>query len=439
MTLRTLGRIAAPLAILAAGGLTMAALMASGEDLPRRRAEPATPTVETLTVRPTSAPLMLEATGRVAPARQVALRPKVDGEVVTLAEDALPGGILCKGTEVLRLDDRDYRLEVAKAESALDKARADLDLEMGEQEVARKGLDLLKDTPLGRVEATELSMRKPQLEQARAEVAVAEADLAQTRLDLEHTVIRAPFNALVLSLDTNLGAQANAGDTLLTLVGTDRYWVEASVPLDRLRAMGLDAVSMLDADVPVEVVSQAGDAAWHGRLLSFTGSLSGDTHMAGILVEVADPLGLKADAATAATGGRAMVLNDFVTLRIQGPEASGIVVLDRALLRDNDTVWVLADGVLDVREVDVAWKHGDSVYVSAGLWDGDAVVTSSIAAPVAGMRLRTEPPVPVPTDSTDHADGGRAPWAVRLPAAPRTAPGPALGPVVAAADAPEAP
>jgi hypothetical protein len=71
-------------------------------------------------------------------------------------------------------------------------------------------------------------------------------------------------------------------------------------------------------------------------------------------------------------------------------------------------VWVLEDGVLAIREVTVAWRREHSVLVSDGLAEGDLLVTSALAAPVAGMPLRdvAAPPSSSPLTASAAAPEG---------------------------------
>ena len=372
--------VLAPLALLAAGVVVAAYLGATGPTMQRGEPEKTLTLVETVRAESGSEAMVLQVLGTVVPAREVALSPEVSGRVASLSEKAVPGGLLLAGEEMLRLERDDYLVEVAKCRAALNQAQADLALEMGEQSVAREEIEMLRAVTGEEVAANDLTLRKPQLMQARAAVASAEADLRKAELDLSRTVVSAPFNALITELSTNLGSQVNAGDALMTLAGTDQYWIEASVPLDRVRQMGLDDRGM---DIQATVISQAGNGRWQGRVLSFAGTLAGDTHMAKILVAVDDPLGLDDP------GGRPMVLGDYVRIDIQGPSLEDVIALPRALLRDNDSVWVYDDGSLDIRPVEVAWKDTDRVYVTGGLAPDELVISSSLAAPTPGMLLTT--------------------------------------------------
>ena len=171
----------------------------------------------------------------MVPARQITLRARVSGHIAALAANFTPGGLLKKGQDALDLDPEDYRLAVRQAESTLAEAQAALDLEMGQQRVAKAQLDMLAEASEALEGDTSLALREPQLAQARAAVANAAAALDQARLNLERTRVRAPFNALVTARSVDVGSEIGTSDTLATLVGTDEYWVQAAVPLDKLR------------------------------------------------------------------------------------------------------------------------------------------------------------------------------------------------------------
>ena len=64
--------------------------------------------------------------------------------------------------------------------------------------------------------------------------------------------------------------------------------------------------------------------------------------------------------------------------------------LDRDLLRREDTVWVMEDGALDIRDVTVLLRDNDYVYLSDGLDQGDQVVATDLATVVDGAALRLE-------------------------------------------------
>lgn len=366
-------RVILPLAIIAAGAATAWHFKANKPVVQRRPPAQQKTLVETVLARPSSARAMVSGMGTVVPARETVLRPRVSGNVVAMSQDFTPGGIVKNGDELMRIDPDDYRIALEKRLSELQKAKADLALEQGRQEIARREIELLRQASPGDVSGTELALRKPQLDQALADVALAEADLAQARLDLDRTVIHAPFNALVLERNVNLGSKVDASDALATLVGTDAYWIEVTVPLDSLKFL-----DMTLQGAPAAVHSQLGGESWAGRVLRMTGTLDEDSRMAALLVAVDDPL---------TSGTVPLVLNDYVKVDIQGRELDNVYELPRSALRRGETVWVANGHALDIRNVAIVWRDGERVYVQTGLAPGERVVLSDIPAPVQGMPL----------------------------------------------------
>jgi len=81
----------------------------------------------------------------------------------------------------------------------------------------------------------------------------------------------------------------------------------------------------------------------------------------------------------------------YVRVEIEGGMLDEVFSLPRTGLRDGRDVWILgSDSTLQIREVEVVWRGRDSVLVRGGLQDGDYVITSGLAAPVAGMPLQFE-------------------------------------------------
>ena len=83
----------------------------------------------------------------------------------------------------------------------------------------------------------ELAAQQSEVERSREELGATGADnprlrlavakLADARLDLEKTTLRAPSNAIVGGLKIDEGAYANAGEPLLTLIVLEDQWIEA--------------------------------------------------------------------------------------------------------------------------------------------------------------------------------------------------------------------
>ncbi|MGH0033874.1 MAG: efflux RND transporter periplasmic adaptor subunit [Myxococcota bacterium] len=371
--------------ILAVSGAIAFALLETGPVAERRARPRQARLVEVTPVERSTEVTRIAAMGNVVATRQVDVQPQVSGRIVWVSPEFVPGGRFAAGDVMLRIEPRDYELAVRQREADLAQARADLKMEEGNQSVARLEYELLGEAVPD--EDRELVLRLPQLETVRARVASAEAALAQARLDLERTEVRAPFDALVRARSTELGARVDPGTDLATLVETGAYWVEVLVPVTQLRWIEIPRTSGEPGSL-ARVHGPGGGPVTirEGRVERLLGDLESEGRMARLLVRIDDPLALAPEHA----GMPPLLLDSFVHLEIEGRPMENVVALDRALLRDHDRVWVMGrDGALEIRDVVVAFRGDDEVFVSEGLAGGEQVVVSELSSPVPGMPLRS--------------------------------------------------
>lgn len=327
----------------------------------------------------------IEAMGTVMPASEIVLTPRVSGEVVERSAAFVPGGFLRKGDVVIRIDDADYRNALAQRESGLQQAIAELEIEKGRQDLAERDYRELKGTISEDNRA--LILREPQLRASEAAVQSARAAVEQARLDLERTIVRAPYDAQVLTREVNVGSLVTAGDPLGRLAGVDEYWVETTLALDDLRWLNFSDEENRHGS-PVHIRHRT---AWapgqvrEGHLFRLIGELEGNTRLARALVTVPDPLARNLDPSTAPS----LMIGTFVECRIEGQEIPGALRLRREHLRANGSVWLMRDGKLVIQPVEIVFEDAEFAYITGGLARDDQVVTTSLATVKEGVPLRT--------------------------------------------------
>lgn len=322
------------------------------------------------------------ATGTVQAARDIILSTQVGGEVISISDQFVPGAFARKGEVLLRINPADYKNELELRKSDLQLAKADLSIEMGRQDVARKDYELVgaELSP----DNKDLVLRKPQLEAAKANVVAAQAAVDQAQLNLRRTTIRAPFDAHIISRNTNVGSQISPGTEVGRITGVHEYWAVANVPLSKVHWLrfGKD-----EAGSPVKVLNNSWPAGAfrRGHLFQLVGALDDETRMARVLISVDDPL-----ARNQPDTVPKLMIGTFVENHIQARTIEDVVRLDRDHLRKGKTVWVMTDGKLQVRKVDVRFQDARYAYVSEGLSDNDKVITTDLSTVVEGADLRLE-------------------------------------------------
>jgi RND family efflux transporter MFP subunit len=289
----------------------------------------------------------------------------------------------------VRLDARDYQLAVATRRADVQRAQLDVQLEAGRRVVAEREWSAFGQADAGVEQAGRaLALREPQGETARVAVESAQSALDRAALDLTRTSLRAPFNALVVEETVDRGQLVGPQTPLATLVGTDHYWVQVSVPV-----ASLPAIRLPTGDEPgahAHVAQRAGDQRIErdGRVVRLLPDVDPVGSMARLLVEIDDPLGL----ADGNADPLPILLGSYVDVTIEASPLDGVIEVPRVAVREGNRVFVMNDaGRLELRDVDVVWSQRESILVRGGLRDGERIVTTPIATPIPGMLLRTQP------------------------------------------------
>ncbi len=347
--------------------------------------------------------VIVRAMGTVVAARTVTLQPRVSGEIIELNDAFMPGGLLNTGDPILRIDPRDYELALEQSDSLVADARYGVKMELGHQEIAKREWSLLGAERDASELDRELALRKPHLEKANAALTAALAARKKAELDLQYTTIRAPFNSIVTTKGVDLGARVSTQTQLATLIGTDEYWVQVSIPVDRLKWIALPR-GETEVGAGVRIHQSIGDAAhaeWAGRVVRLLGDLEPVGRMARLLVEVEDPLGLQSPDQPRPP----LLIGSYVNVEIEGAALHDVTVIPRNALRDADRVWLVGeDNRLVVHQVEVVWRNRDQVFVR-GIGEGAPLIVSALATPVEGMTLRVESAEDAPATTELEAEG----------------------------------
>ncbi|MUP46826.1 efflux RND transporter periplasmic adaptor subunit [Gramella sp. BOM4] len=329
---------------------------------------------------------VIQATGTVRPVEDVMLSPLVSGQVIRRSDRFVPGGFVEKGTLLLQIDPSDFRNQLDLRKSELLQAQTDLEMEMGRQEVAEQDLQLVGGDSLSNRQRS-LVLREPQLNAVKARIQAAQAAVEQAEINLARTSIRAPFDAHILSQNVTLGSQVAPGDNLGRLVGTDYYWVNLAIPVNKLAWLEFpDSEDEKGSEVIIN-----NNSAWPkdsfrtGFLDKQVGALDDQTRLAQVLVKVPDPLARQAE-----NNKPRLMIGTFVEANIQAREIKDVVRLDRDLVRTNQTVWVMQDGELSIREVDIALTDAEYAYIRHGIEANEKVVLTNLSTVTEGIRLRTQ-------------------------------------------------
>ncbi len=213
-------------------------------------------------IKPARSLSVLNASGYVVAQRKAALASKTTGRLVWLGVEE--GDFVKKDQIVAKLENDDVLAAMNQAEANLSLAQANLEGAKAELEDAKINLERQKTlfeknfATQAELDAATLRYRRAasSLESAKAAVKAAESALQSAKVALEYTLIRAPFDGVVLTKNadigdiiTPLGAAANAKAAVVTIADLSSLLVEADVSESSIGLVkrGQNCSIMLDA------------------------------------------------------------------------------------------------------------------------------------------------------------------------------------------------
>jgi RND family efflux transporter MFP subunit len=327
-------------------------------------------TVDVAEVVKDSLRIQVQAQGTVSPLQETAILSEVKGRIVEVSPQFIVGGFVKANEVLMRVDPRDYETSLLRAQAAVASAESVLAQEKGRAEVALREWKRLPQGSQRSQEAKDLYLRKPQLEQAQAQLLAARADLNTARDNLERTVIRAPYDALIRAKHSELGQFVSAGKELVDVFSVDYAEVRLPIPQSKLDYLELPGLEGYDNGATIDLYTDvAGEVKhWQARLHRTEGIFDDRSRVLYTVARVKDPYALKDPTR------EPLRIGTFVNANIQGRELQEIVTLPRHLLRAGNLLWVVDETLhLRNRKVTTLRTGGDWIYITAGLDEGDLV------------------------------------------------------------------
>ncbi|MGM0462363.1 MAG: efflux RND transporter periplasmic adaptor subunit [Fibrobacterota bacterium] len=363
-----------PLGIICASLVFFFVMVATRPSPPSRERVEHIPEVPVTTFEKIQAPLRLRQQGVTQSRRQVEIIPRVSGEIIYVNPKVETGVPIGKGEVLFRIDPRDYELNLAGAQSQLKSARMQLRMEEEEQDIARRQWDLYQNR---NPEATagELTLRTPQLEQARASYEAAEATVQQAQLNLERTVIRAPFAAVSRGANADVG-QFVSGSSLATIQGTEYGHIPVNISSHSAEILGLEK----EDSVQIYFHKTDSTAKRTGSVAGVSRTLDRESNTREVLIELTDPLGLK--------GGEEILMGRFVSVEFTSRAVDSYYRIPRNAVFEGDMIRVVEEGRLQFRPVTIAHWDGNDALVTEGISPEDSVVIGAMDITIEGMELK---------------------------------------------------
>jgi len=361
-----------PIVILIIGVIAMRILISMKKEPPKRASVVLPRMVAAQVVQLKDIPAQIIAYGRLMSAQPITLFSEVAGEIMSGTVPFQPAQSFKKGDLLLKIDDRQIKLDINTAKSDFLNALAAVlpELKADFPEEYEKYQSYFDCCGFGKelMELPDTDNQKVKLFLSRFNVYKLYFTVRNLEIRLEKHYFYAPFDGSIVSADLRVGATARVGSQLGQIINLENLEVELPIP-------AID-VQWIDQTRPVIFTSTEMAGQWQGKIRRIGKNI--DTRTQAVQVY-----------ASVDRGDQNGLFNGvFMKAQIPGKVIKNSISIPRRAIYEDKFVYLVKNGKLEYREVMISFQEPESVIATGGLQNGDTLVVELLQGVVPGMMAQ---------------------------------------------------
>lgn len=372
MKVKNIWKIAIPFAIILLGILSMQVLTSFKTEPPRREPTPHPKIVEAQVVKLGSVASTVTSYGRMTTAQPVVLISEVAGKLQRGSVPFQPGQNFRRGDLLVKVDDRQARLDVNSTKSDLLNSLA--------QVLPEIKVDFPEQFPIWQAYFNDISFDKklaplPEVSNQKIKLFVSRFNVYKLFFAVRNLEIRldkhyfyAPFSGSIAATDLRIGSTARSGTRLGEITNLEDFEVEVPVAAKDIR--------WINRSKPVTFSSTEVAGEWNGKIKRIGRTIDTQTQTIPVFISFDKS---KSD----------LIYNGvFLNARIPGKIIDHAIAIPAKAIYNDHFVYLVKNSRLKFQAVEIARRETDTVIVTGGLQTNDTLVVEVLQGVAAGMLAK---------------------------------------------------
>jgi RND family efflux transporter MFP subunit len=184
-------------------------------------------------------------------------------------------------------------------------------------------------------------------------------------IQLEKHFFIASFNGSIISTELHAGSTARVGTRLGEIISLDNLEIEVPLPIQD--------IEWIDRNKPVKFSSADMSGTWYGRVIRIGKNIDTRTQTVQVFVDVNN------------SKNSGLFNGVFLKAVIPGRKIEHAMTIPRKLIYNDQYVYLVNNGQLEYRKIDIARRELNSVIINGGLVINDTLVTEVLQGVAEGM------------------------------------------------------
>ena len=370
--------------------------------------------------------------GEAQPAKTWKAVAQVAGKISWKSPKLKNGDFVKADEPLLYIDDSECKLKILSAEASIKKFQAKIGelkatgtnlksqleilksiLEFREKELKRQQTLLHSKTAAittveeqkitilqqrQTIDELEASLRllPSQIAYQKAELAAAEADFSQRKLELGYTKIKAPFRCRIDTVSVEEQQYVTIGQDMFYVDGVDEMEIFLQFRVEQIGLLFAHPARKMEKipeekrkreapnwQISVKINGLSNPFSWPGKFRRIASGMDTTTHMINMVIGVLEPYRRGEEVM-----GPPLVKGSFCTVKVQGKAQHNLLVVPRYALHGDKLYIADKDSRLEILPVKVNYYLGQYAIIAEGLKEGDTLILNDIIPAVKGMKLK---------------------------------------------------
>ena len=334
------------------------------------------PKINALLVKSQDFTFYINSEGHIKSKTEFQLLSEVSGEVLFLSNYFDNNLIFSKGDTLIKVDSANYSI-------ARRNAKANLDIAVLEN-LQQKAIYDRSQTELGQYnnnQVSDLAKKIPQLQSSNSLLDAAKANYEKTELDIEKTIVLAPFKGRVKKNYISKGMHIAPGMKLASIYSIEDMFVKLPLSIDDTALLGLsrDKTGIIgEDDISVDLEVLIGDKKYNikGQYMGVSGSIDKMTQKIYLNAGI-DNL------------SKNIIIDDnlFVNAKIYGKKYKQVFLIPNEAIIKNNYVNIVRNQKIYKQKIQILKKYKDYSIINKGLKNGDIINLTRLDYYLDGMEI----------------------------------------------------
>lgn len=316
-----------------------------------------------------SYPYEIEATGLLEAKEKIELYSEVQGVLLRTKKAFKLGNGFRKGQTLIAMDSKEHAAQINTNRSDLMNQIAAMlpDMEIDYPHQSQKW-----ETYLENLNMTSLTPELPPFSSNEEKLFISGKSIYRTFYTIKNLEerlgkysISAPFNGVVTESNANVGSLIRSGQKIGEFIDNSRFELQLSVPALE------HTYTKVGAKVDLQLLD--GSKSFRGSINRINGKINQSTQSVSVIVEVVDS---------------SLKDGQYLKAQLKGDDLNNVFKIDSSLLLENSKIYVVEEGMLELRAIQVLNYQGDFAIID-GLENGNLILNERVANAYPGMPVKT--------------------------------------------------